>query len=263
MGSPVITEIISNPLLIGAAILAWYLGSSIVAWYRLRHIPGPFWASVSNLWIIRTASSGRGASIFEEMGRKYGSIVRIGPNYVLTDDPDFLRRTGAVRSTYNKTDWYIALRWQPYVDNTFTLRDHAVHDKRKARIGVAYNISGREVDLIEPSVDDQMVSMVELLRSKYSSGPGGNGAPPLLDFAEFASYLTMDVITRAAFGKAFGHLETDSDVTGFLKQVRDTWFMQALISEWPFLRSILFSRTYLNLFGPKVTDRTGAGKLMS
>jgi hypothetical protein len=73
----------------------------------------------------------------------------------------------------------------------------------------------------------------------------------------------MDIITRAAFGREFGHLKTDSDVTGFLTEIRDAWPMVSTVAEWPMARRLLFSRTYLSFFGPKPTDQTGSGKLMS
>lgn len=252
-----------DPLVIGAlAIALWYVVSTAVAWYRLCHIPGPFLASLSDLWMVRASTSTKLSEIFEQLGREYGPLVRIGPNQVLTSDGDFLRKSGAVRGTYDRTSWYVAFRWQPYVDNTFNLLDHAAHDRRKGQISTAYNISGREVDLVEPSVDEQVLVMLDLLRAKYLPRPE-NRRPPLLDFSELSSYLTMDVITRAAFGREFGHMKNDSDVTGFLTQLRQAWPVVSLVNEWPALRTILYSRPYLSMFGPKVTDKTGLGKLMS
>ena len=253
----------THPFLIfGIATAAWYIISTAVAWYRLSHIPGPFLASISNLWMIRTSTSKRISDIFVEIANEYGSLVRIGPNQVLTNDPHVLRRTGSVRGTYKRDKWYIAFRWQPYCDNVFNICDCVEHDKRKAQIAVSYNISGREVDLIEPSIDEQMLAMLDLISTKYTFH-SETQKHPLLDFAAFSSYLTMDVITRAAFGKEFGHIRTNSDVTGFLSHVRDAWPMISLVNEAPFLRNLLYSRIYLKLFGPKITDKTGAGRIMS
>lgn len=281
--SPLLDITTSHPLLaIGGLLTFWYLVSTGVAWYRLRHIPGPLLASISDLWMIRASTSTRLSDIFAEVGEKYGPFVRVGPNQVLTSDSELLRRTGAVRSPYERHDWYVAFRWQPYVDNTFTLRGRVAHDKRKAQVATAYNITGRgDVDLIEPSVDEQVVALVDLLRRKYvgrppkasdtktetdtnaPSSPSPPSPSPLLDFGELSSYITMDVITKAAFGEEFGHLRTDSDITGFLTHLRDAWPSVALVTEFPLLRTIMYSRWYLNLFGPKVTDKTGMGRIMS
>lgn len=151
---------------------------------------------------------------------------------------------------------------QPYVDSVFNFADHASHDKRKAQISTAYNITGREVDLIEPSIDEQILVMLNALRTKYVP-KRDKPNPPLLDFSDFSSFLTMDVITRAAFGEEFGHLRSDSDVTGFLTQLREHWAMISLVNETPFLRSLFYSKAWLGLFGPNITDAGGIGKLMS
>lgn len=148
------------------------------------------------------------------------------------------------------------------MDSVFNFADFDSHDKRKAQISTAYNITGREVDLIEPSIDEQILVMLNALRTKYVP-KRGKLSPPLLDFSDFSSFLTMDVITRAAFGEEFGHLRSDSDVTGFLTQLREHWAMISLVNETPFLRSLFYSKTWLRLFGPNITDSGGIGKLMS
>ncbi|KAM7183293.1 Pisatin demethylase [Rhypophila sp. PSN 637] len=258
----VVDTILSHPVLsCGLALLVYHAVSTLQAWSRLRHIPGPPLASISYLWMILTARSARMSTIFADLSRQYDSspVVRIGPNDVLTDDVELLRRMGAVRGTYDKSDWYKSLRWQAYVDSTFTTPNHAVHDTRKAKIAVAYNISGREqVDLVEPTVDEQVTAMIRLLRDKYLSEPGSK----LLDFSRVSSYFTMDVVTRAAFGKEFGNLSRDEDVTGFITSLRDAWPVISMVAEWPFMRRMLFSRIYLRFFGPKPTDKNGQGKLM-
>ncbi|KAK4216726.1 Pisatin demethylase [Rhypophila decipiens] len=256
----IVDTILSHPFLSGGlALLVYYAVSTLQAWSRLRHIPGPPLASISYLWMILTARSARMSTIFADLSRQYASpVVRIGPNDVLTDDVELLRRMGAVRGTYDKSDWYKSLRWQAYVDSTFTTSNHAVHDTRKARIAVAYNISGREqVDLVEPTVDEQVTAMIRLLRGKYLPEPGR-----LFDFSRVSSYFTMDVVTRAAFGKEFGNLTQDKDVTGFITGLRDAWPVISMVAEWPFMRRMLFSKTYLWFFGPKPTDQNGQGKLM-
>jgi hypothetical protein len=148
------------------------------------------------------------------------------------------------------------------VDSLFSFTDHVSHDRRKAQVSTAYNITGREVDLIEPSIDEQILVMLDAIRTRYLSKPDRPN-PPLLDFSDFSSFLTMDVITRAAFGEEFGHLRNNSDVTGFLTELRTHWPMVSLINETPFLRSLFYSKTWLRYFGPNITDSAGIGKLMS
>lgn len=110
-----------------AAITATLLGlftaalSARVAyrWYRLSHIPGPFWASFSSLWMVKVTLEGRAPEAWKQATDKYGpsapsqifirptltvigSLARVGPNDLVTDDPDVLRRMMAVRSSYTR-----------------------------------------------------------------------------------------------------------------------------------------------------------------
>lgn len=138
----------------------------------------------------------------------------------------------------------------------------------KAKTAAAY--AGREVDLLEPSVDVQVVSLVSLLRERYAyddadrsnTGGGGGGKGKLVDMGVLPAYLTMDVITTAAFGKPFGHLEADADVFGFIKQMRDNWPLIAITLDTPWIRTIRFSKLFLRWLGPRTTDAIGLGQMM-
>lgn len=53
----------------------------------LSHIPGPFIASISNFWKIRAAWRETMPQENIALHRKYGPLVRIGPNMISVDDP--------------------------------------------------------------------------------------------------------------------------------------------------------------------------------
>lgn len=41
-------------------------------WYRLSHIPGPFWASFSSLWMVNVVLGGSSPETFKGITDKYG-----------------------------------------------------------------------------------------------------------------------------------------------------------------------------------------------
>ena len=90
----------TDHLLLGAAAVAvgYYVVSSFASWFRLRHVPGPFLASFSYLWLARINLLGITSHQLLSL-RKYGSVVRIAPNYVLTEDQAELRCISGARST--------------------------------------------------------------------------------------------------------------------------------------------------------------------
>ena len=54
---------------------------------HLRHIPGPAISRVSNLWKIHAAFRGEFPKRNIALHRKYGPLVRTGPNTISVDDP--------------------------------------------------------------------------------------------------------------------------------------------------------------------------------
>lgn len=50
---------------------------------------------------------------------RLGSLVRIGPNAVITSDIDLVNRINSARSPYIRSDWYLAFRLSPGVDNVY------------------------------------------------------------------------------------------------------------------------------------------------
>ena len=63
-----------------------------------------------------------------------GPLARIGPNTLITDDPDIVRHMSSARSPYTRSGWYEGVRVDPYVDNVMSTMDVAVHDKIRAKM---------------------------------------------------------------------------------------------------------------------------------
>ncbi|KAF4460398.1 Pisatin demethylase [Fusarium albosuccineum] len=237
--------------------LSWYISSSVVSWYRLRHIPGPFLAKFSYLWAGSMAFTGRQYETHLELSRKYGSLVRVGPNEILTDDIDLLRRIHGVRSSYAKGPSYEGSRLNPYHNPMFSTTNPVEHDRIKTKLAPGY--SGRETPGLEPAIDEQIENLVRLIRNKYVSNPGD--FRPLV-WSNVASLFTLDVISRIALGREFGCLSSDSDIHEFRNTLEEHLPLMSLTTDVPWLRRVAFSRTSLKLFGPSVNDSKGIGKLM-
>lgn len=167
------------------------------------------------------------------------------------------------RSAYGRDGWYTGARFNPYHPTMFTMLDAREHDRTKAKTAGAYG--GRETPALEPGVDEQVATLIRVIRDKYVVTAPAAGQPPqnrLLDLAVMTSFFTMDVITKAAFGEEFGYMKTDEDLYGFLHSIRAFWPTLAMTVDVPWIRNILFSDTFLRCFDPKPTDPIGMGRLM-
>ncbi|ROW15878.1 hypothetical protein VPNG_02637 [Cytospora leucostoma] len=203
---------------------------------------------------MSVTATGQEAWVYKNLAKKYGHLIRVGPNLVLTDDPDVLRRIGGARSTYGKDGFYGSTIKHPDHENMFSTIDVPEHDKVKAKLAGAYG--GRETLALEPIVDNFMTVLVQYLRTKCAQDPDLN---TVVELASVINYFTMDVITRVAFGREFGFLERDTDAHGILAANRVALRTNAIPIAVPWLRDITTSRWFLKAFGPKPTDKTGLG----
>jgi hypothetical protein len=65
-----------STILLGfAALVVLFVVSRVRSYSRLAHIPGPFWAAWSDLWLIWAQFSGQGNYILANANIKYGTSV--------------------------------------------------------------------------------------------------------------------------------------------------------------------------------------------
>ncbi|KAH8764092.1 cytochrome P450 [Hyaloscypha sp. PMI_1271] len=223
---------------------------------RLRHIPGPPLAGWSKaVWLLRKSLGGRFHLDTAEACEKYGSIVRIGPNELVTNDPDVLRRISAVRSPYTRSEWYAGARLEPEYDSMFSERNEERHNMLRSKAAIAY--SGKDNKYLEQSIQDNIAKLVRLLNSKYISTTEFRP----VDMAEKLQLLTLDIISEIAFGDPFGNLESDEDISSYMETTKNMMPLIILLGTWPELAKVFFWKP-LRRFLPKETDTSGVGKLM-
>ncbi|KAK4679739.1 hypothetical protein QC764_206800 [Podospora pseudoanserina] len=241
-----------------ATALAVYIARCYNSYSRLCHIPGPALARFSSAWMIKMLTSGKVHENMIATAAKYGPLVRIGPNDLLCTDPETLRRMSSVRSAYTKGVFYETGRIIPGYNNIVCERDEEKHKALRTKMAGAYN--GRENGStgFEESIDRQMLNLLALIESKYVSSPG-NLRP--FDLCGKTHFFSLDVISDASFGKAFGFLVEDRDLHQFV-EINDSAlpamnFLQAV----PSLTNIVY-RWPFNLALPRDVDGVGFGRLM-
>lgn len=243
--------------LLAGVIIVWYVTSAIYVWYPLRHIPGPFLASFSHLWLATQHFRGEAYPALRGLA-KYGSVVRIGPNRVLTDDPDALRRIAGLNSGYTRHRSYKdGTRFHREVDSMLGLLDEKAHSRIKAKTAAGY--SGRDNPEFEKTVDREVERLLLLIRHKMLSTEQETRP---VDFQALARFFALDALSSLAFGRPFGHLDNGEDLYGYVGAVARALRVLWLIRSLPVLRAMTFSDLTFQYFGPKPTDKSGPGRLM-
>jgi hypothetical protein len=149
-------------LLLAYSLIIYICIGCFVNYRKLRHFKGPPLAAVTRGWLMMQSLSGRMQIAEAEALKKYGnqktpclrdkrptdtgssagSIARIGPNLLVTDDADLLRHMSAPRSRWARGDWYDGMKLDPRVNNVFSERDEKRHAELRAKMiaGVSYAI---------------------------------------------------------------------------------------------------------------------------
>ncbi|KAH6691663.1 benzoate 4-monooxygenase cytochrome P450 [Plectosphaerella plurivora] len=259
-----LSAVLTNPhlatlslLFIFAIVLLVFLAQVYRHWYRLKHIPGPRWAAFSKAWMLRNTLSGNMHLALKRACDDYGPVVRIGPNDLVTNDSEILRRMWAVRSPFRKGHFYDAIRFDPTRDNIISMRDDEVHNELRAKTAIGY--SGKDIEGLEAAVDGQILALVRLIDTRYISSQA-DFRP--MDLAMKTQYLTLDVITTVSFGGAFGFLEMDEDVHSYIEMTEKSMPMMLFLSVLPglaaFMQSPIFRR-----FMPSERDHVGFGQFIA
>ena len=69
--------------------------------------------------------------------------MRIGPNLLVTDDAELLRRMSGARSPYSKSAWYDGMRIDPRINNVISERDNKHHNALRAKMSTGVSPSPR------------------------------------------------------------------------------------------------------------------------
>uniref|UniRef100_A0A0D2YEY0 Pisatin demethylase n=1 Tax=Fusarium oxysporum (strain Fo5176) TaxID=660025 RepID=A0A0D2YEY0_FUSOF len=238
----------------GIIILICYVVSTIRQWARLRHFRGPAIAGFTQLWLISKVGGGRTHLDLWEACKKYGDIARVGPNDLITSDPDLMKHMLNVRTRFQRSSWYDAMRLDLTKDNVLSQRNDELHASTRSKMAAAY--SGKEVDNIEMTVDENVERLLELLDTKYIA----KGRP--FDFGYKAQYFTLDVISALAFGEQFGDLETDSDVNGYITAMEESMPTIIVTTVMPWMIKLLQLPVFKSML-PSEKDKVGVGKVMA
>lgn len=146
---------------------------------KLSSFGGPFLASISNLWLFKQSLNHHQQDALMEVLNKHGPYARIGPNMLVTNDPDLLRHMSAPRSPWTRGGWYEIHKFDSTTDNIFSTIDEKKHASLRGKLGpaVCYSaellLSNASNNLLRPTSLKQRHSIPEE-ESTTSNPPSSN-----------------------------------------------------------------------------------------
>lgn len=190
--------------------ILYVLGLAIYRRYfhPLRHYPGNFWASITDLWYFGGVRYGLPERHSRPLHDQYGSFVRVGPNTISIAEASAIPQIYGPNTkgvVWNKSKFYseFASGISPRLD-AFCERDEAKHSQRRRIVAPLYTQSS--VLSYEPQVD----RIIELF---YSQMEKFVASGEVFDMSVWLRKYTFDVIGEIFYGRkgGFGMIRDNID----------------------------------------------------
>ncbi|KAF2145342.1 uncharacterized protein K452DRAFT_283700 [Aplosporella prunicola CBS 121167] len=243
-----------------------FLGVAVVAlacrivyniyFHPLSKFPGPWYATSTSLTSALISVAKVEPQWLLSLVNKYGTHtpIRVAPQMLL------MPMHGALEDIYwdkhlnRKANFYGSGALGP--PQLFSTLDGEEHRRLRAAFGGQQWTIGSLKNHSEPLIDDLVKlftkQMTELATTKKE-----------VQLGEWLAWFAADVMSRLAFGEAFGFVESSGDHLKLLDSWRQGLRFFGLASRWTFLNQFVLKLPFVSsLLLPKSDDKGGMGWLM-
>ncbi|CAN9350478.1 unnamed protein product [Alternaria alternata] len=189
--------------------------------HPLAKFPGPFFASLTDLWQVSEFLSLKQPYNLTALHEKYGQFVRYGPDKISTTAEDAIpiiyQKGGRM---FPKTEFYDA--YGSHIPNIFGMRDESKHSVRRRHM--SYSFSASSVKKMEDLLDENVKILKQKLCRYAESGEA-------VDLKRLFKLYTIDILGELAFGRSFAVQETDDESR--VPPVVEHSLLAAVTGAWP------------------------------
>ncbi|KAH8755726.1 cytochrome P450 [Diaporthe sp. PMI_573] len=181
---------------------------------KQSHIPGPFLASITNIPRARWGYSGRAHEIQIDLHKRYGKLVRLGPNCISVGNPLAIPQIYGTGANFPKSDFYKVM--QPMaqgrvIQGIFNTQDASLHSALRRPIANIYSMSN--LVEFEPYVDSTIRVLIRQLEEARPDPDQG------VDLGKWLQWFALDVMGEITFSRRLGFLDEARDVDGIIQKV--------------------------------------------
>ncbi|KAF5610971.1 uncharacterized protein FTJAE_14234 [Fusarium tjaetaba] len=201
---------------------------------RLKHVPGPFWAQLTEFWLMRKIWKGESwADIELKLHQDYGDVVRWGPRNVLFSDPAVIPIIYGTNNVFNKAKSYDPATTMvngKILESFTTTRDESRVHAIKRHINSAF--TPRAMTKYESHVDES-IRMVNKLISEQT---------PKVNLVRWMELFAFDTMVRVAFSDGNFTEDKVHDTIQGVKQRFEHWVQWYAV---PNLEKLFFKNPFI------------------
>ncbi|KAI0547221.1 putative benzoate 4-monooxygenase cytochrome P450 [Xylaria curta] len=153
---------------------------------------------------------------YQEVNHKYGPIARIGPNHLVTNDPNVFRTILGAHSKSERGPWFDSLRINRHRANLITDRDRAHHEMLRSKLAAGYG--GKDIEEFEHTIDENLTNWILYIQANAMSNQNTTSE---FDIARSTQWLLYDMVCRLCFGVSAGFVDEHKDQHDFQKTLEE------------------------------------------
>ncbi|KAM0804317.1 cytochrome P450 oxidoreductase [Usnea florida] len=184
--------------------------------YGLRRFNGPLLASFTDAW--RLFYNYRNTGIpFRDLHDRWGKVVRVGPNALSFQDPQAMRDIFGAGKNWNKSDLYFVnapVSKGKYAHTLFSSTDPTWHKNVRRAMNPFFTRTA--VLTYEPFVERTIQAFLTEIDHRFADKGGSRG---VIDFHNWLSFFTFDVISDLTYSKRHGFISQAKDMYGIIAWV--------------------------------------------
>ncbi|KAK4160016.1 putative cytochrome P450 pisatin demethylase [Cladorrhinum sp. PSN259] len=236
------------PLVVSTVVVVWLVRNR----YHngLNKYPGPFLASLTDWWRFFDVYRRRPERTHIELHRKYGPVVRLGPNTLSFSDPDSLKTIYGLNKGFIKSEFYVVQQSVVKghsLPSLFSTTDNDFHMQFRRCVNSAFAMSA--LVQYEPFVDNTTKLFLKQTEKLFTNQK--------CDFTQWLQFYAFDVIGEITYSKRHGFIERNEDVDGIVAYLTKLFLYVAPIGQIPILdRLFLKNPLYLKLSEWGILDAT-------
>ncbi|KAH7405628.1 cytochrome P450 [Phaeosphaeria sp. MPI-PUGE-AT-0046c] len=192
--------------------------------HPLARFPGPFLASLTDLWQVSEMLSLQQPYNLTELHARYGQFVRYGPDKLSTTAEDAIpvvfQKGGRM---FPKTEFYDAYgAYGATAPNIFGMRDEGLHSIRRRHMSHSFSIASVK------NMEQYLDANVKILKEKLG---GYCDRGEIFDLKKVIHFYVIDVLGELAFGQPFGIQESGDE--SLVPPVVEHSLLAAVTGSWP------------------------------
>ncbi|KKK15010.1 hypothetical protein ARAM_007359 [Aspergillus rambellii] len=212
----------------------------------LRSFGGPLFAKFTDVWRASQAYGGFLDRKYVQLHRRYGSVLRVGPNALSISDPSLIRVIYSTRNPWKKSDMYRpndVLINGHRISNLFNTQDEEWHNQNILPIRNLWRMT--KVLEYEPLIDETLQKFVDKITAKFADGK-------VCPADEWIGYFAWDVTANISFGRHYGFIDQEKDVDSLITDSTKGLIYFAPVSQIPWI-DLLLDKNPIVRIGPKPT----------